>query len=255
MPIRIKTPQEIEKLRISGKLLGQLLRELVAAVKPGVSTGDIDRLAQKRIKELGATPALLGYRPYGAKRPYPAATCISINDEVVHGIPSDDVIFKDGDVVTVDATIAYEGMITDSAFTVALGEVPAETKRLLDITRGALTKGIAAAKAFATTGDIGHAIERHVESQGFHIIPVLAGHGVGYAVHEDPYVPNYGEQGQGEMLVPGMVIAIEPITSIGTEIVVLQKDGYTYTTKDGSHAAHFEHTVLITENGPEILTA
>jgi methionyl aminopeptidase len=252
--IRLKDKAQIEKLRICGGHLADLLDVLAKATVPGVTTGALDRMAQEYIKKVGCTSALMGYRPYGAKRPYPAATCISINNEVVHGIPSDSRTINDGDVVTLDATIAYQGMITDAAVTVAVGEVSAEAKRLIEATRGALKPGIAAAQSGGYIGDIGYAIDTYVTKQGFHTIPTLAGHGVGFEVHEDPYVPNQGERGQGDMMIPGMVLAIEPIVAVSTDDVRLLKDGYTFVTKDGSLAAHFEHTVLITENGPEILT-
>jgi methionyl aminopeptidase len=256
MNITLKSPSEIATLRECGKRLAQVRAALVAAAVPGVSTGELDRVARAKIAELECVPVLSGYRPYGAKRAYPASICVSIDNEVVHGIPSDDRILEEGQVVTLDVTIAYRKLICDSAVTVIIGG-KARTKedsKLIEATRVALDKGIAAARAGATTGDIGHAIDSYIVKQGFRTIRALAGHGVGYAVHEDPYVPNQGEQGYGDELVPGMVIAIEPIVAVSTEHVDLLRDGYTYVTHDGSMSAHFEHTVVITEKGPEVLT-
>jgi methionyl aminopeptidase len=255
MAITIKSPQEIESLRECGKRLAQVLRVLQAATKPGVSTGELDRIAQREIERLGCKAVLMGYRPHGAKKPYPAATCISINDEVVHGIPSDDRIIADGDVVSLDATISFNKMICDAAITMIVGKpLSKDHTRLVQATRTALDKGISMARAGNTSGHIGHAIDSYITKEGFKTVRALAGHGVGYEVHEDPYIPNQGEPGKGERLVPGMVIAIEPIVAIGSEHVDLQRDGYTYVSHDNSIAAHFEHTVVITENGPEVLT-
>lgn len=255
MAVTIKSPKEIESLRKCGKKLAEVLRILAASTVPGVSTGELDKIAQREIERLGCKPVLLGYRPHGAKRPYPAATCISVNNEVVHGIPSEEKIIKDGDVVALDATISYEGMICDAAVTVIVGKPPSkEATALVQATRTALDKGIAMAKAGNTTGHIGSTIDSYITKEGFKTVRALAGHGVGYEVHEDPYVPNQGEPGKGERLVPGMVIAIEPIVCVGTEHVDLLRDGYTYVSHDNSLAAHFEHTVVITENDPEVLT-
>lgn len=251
-----KTPQEIEILREGGKHAGEILRALKASVVPGISTKDIGILGEKLMNEHGVKSAVFGYKPYGAKRPFPAHICLSVNDAVVHGIPDENpVILKDGDIVAIDVTISYKGLITDTATTVAVGNISKEARTLLAVTEEALAIGIKAAQNDKRTGDIGFAIESFVRPRRFGIITELAGHGVGYKVHEEPYVPNYGNPGEGEKLVPGMVIAIEPmLTERSPEIFLDQTDGYTYRTKDGGLSAHFEHTVAITENGPIILT-
>jgi methionyl aminopeptidase len=255
MAIRIKTPEDIENLREGGKRHAAILRAVAKAAKPGVATRALEDLAMKLIVEGGDTPAFLDYKPYGAKRAFPASLCVSINDEVVHGIPNEgDKVLKEGDIVSLDLGLIHNGMITDSAVTVAVGKVSPEAKELLKATSKALDIGIKAAWGGNTTGDIGAAIEAFVLPQGFGIVRELAGHGVGYKVHEDPYVPNYGKAGEGEKLVPGMVIAIEPMLNAGGEKLKLDADGYTYKTADGSLSAHFEHTVLITEKGAEVLT-
>jgi len=255
MGITIKTKEEIAVLRAGGKRLATILRALAEAVKIGVSTKTLNDMAERLVREGGDTPSFLGYTPLGAKRPYPAALCVSINDEVVHGIPNETERFlKEGDIVSLDMGLIHEGLVTDSALTVLVGKADAKAKQLLKVTKTALEKGIRAAKAGATTGDIGHAIETHVKPYGYGIVRELAGHGVGYAVHEEPYVPNYGRKGEGERLRKGMVIAIEPMLNDGGAAVKLDADGYTYRTRDGSRSAHFEHTVVITERGAEILT-
>ncbi|MBX4209469.1 type I methionyl aminopeptidase, partial [Candidatus Parcubacteria bacterium] len=205
--------------------------------------------------EGGDTAAFLGYKPYGAKRPYPASLCVSVNDAVVHGIPNEEpYILQEGDIASLDLGLVHRGLVTDMAITVPVGLIDAEAKELIRTTKAALEKGIKAAKPGHTTGHIGEAVESLVAPLGYGIVQELAGHGVGYSVHEDPYVPNYGTAGEGEPLVPGMVIAIEPILNEGTEKIFLDKDGYTYRTKDGKRSAHFERTVVITERGCEILT-
>lgn len=255
MAIRLKTPEDIEILREGGKRHAFILKEVAKIVAPGVLVKSLDDLAAKLIAEGGDQAAFLGYKPYGAKRPYPASICISINDEVVHGIPNEEEkILKEGDIVSLDLGIIHKGMVTDAAITVPVGKVSPDAKRLLKATKEALELGIKAARVGNTVGHIGEAIESFVAPQGFGIVRELAGHGVGYKVHEDPYVPNYGNAGEGEKLVAGMVIAIEPMLNIGKEKIKLAKDGYTYKTADGSLSAHFEHTVAITEKGPVILT-
>ncbi len=255
MSVTIKTKEEILKLREGGKRLARVLDALTAKVKPGVSTRELNDLALKLITEGGDTPSFLGYSPTGAKRPFPAALCVSINDEVVHGIPNEEEkILKEGDIVTLDAGLIHEGLFTDSAVTVGVGKIDAQAKKLLETTKKALMIGIKAVRAGATTGDVGFAIESFVKSYGFGIVRELAGHGVGYAVHEEPFVPNFGRRGEGEVLKVGMVIAIEPMLNEGGAAVKLAKDGYTYRTKDGSRSAHFEHTLVVTENGSDILT-
>jgi methionyl aminopeptidase len=233
-----------------------ILRELASLVEPGVSTLTLEEEAARLCKEMGVKPAHLNYTPAGASRPFPAVLCLSINDEIVHGIPNEEVkVLKQGDIVTLDLSVGYKGLITDSAITVPVGAIDDEAKKLLNVTRSALEAGIAQAQPGGTVGDIGAAISEVVEKSGFSLAEELVGHGVGYAVHEDPYVPNYGIAGKGVKLVPGLVIAIEPMVAVGKGAIKLGKDGYTILTKDGSRSAHFEHTVAITEKGHIILTS
>jgi methionyl aminopeptidase len=254
--ITIKTKEEIAILREGGTRHAEILQRVTAAVVPGVSTRELDSLALKLVKEKGDTPAFLNYKPYGAKRPYPATLCVSINDEVVHGIPNEhDRILNEGDIVSLDLGLIHNGLITDMAVTVPVGKVDEEAHKLMETTKEALRLGIKAAKGGKTVGDIGSAIATFVRPKGYGIVEELAGHGVGYSVHEDPYVPNFGAKGEGAKLHPGMVIAIEPMLNEGTKEVYLDKDGYTYKTADGSRSAHFEHTILITKSDPVILTS
>jgi methionyl aminopeptidase len=255
MAIKLKTREDIEILREGGKRHAFILNELSKMVAPGVTTKAIDDEAARLIAEGGDTAAFLNYKPYGAKRPFPASLCVSVNDAVVHGIPNEaPYILKEGDIVTLDLGLVHKGLITDMATTLPVGKIDAEATELLRATKHALSLGIAAAKGGNTTGHIGEAIELYIGPMGYGIVEELAGHGVGYKVHEDPYVPNYGIAGEGDPLIPGMVIAIEPIINEGTEKIRLDKDGYTYRTKDGKRSAHFEHTIVITEKGCEVLT-
>lgn len=252
--ITIKTAEEIKILREGGKRLAVILRELATHVAPGVSSLEIDRIGRELAEKTGDKPAFLGYKPKGVKIPYPASVCISINEEIVHGIPSEHKIFKEGDIVTLDMGLIHGGLITDSAITVIVGGGDEKAKKLAETTRTALYKGIAAAQPGKKIGDISYAIEQYVKPFGFGHAEGLAGHGVGYEVHEDPYVPNTGKKGQGAVLKPGMVIAIEPMLTEGTSKVIFDPDGYTVRTKDGSRSAHFEHTIAITEKGNIVLT-
>jgi len=252
--ITIKTQEEIKVLREGGRRLAAILTVLSGRVAAGVSSLEIDALGHQLALDGGDKPAFLGYRPAGIKIPYPASVCISINEEVVHGIPKAEKIFNDGDVVTLDMGLVHGGLITDSAITVIVGKGDEQAKKLVHATRTALEKGIAAALPGKTVGDIGFAIERYVKSLGFGQAEGLAGHGVGYKVHEDPYVPNTGKKGEGAVLKPGMVIAIEPMLTEGTGKVVFDKDGYTVRTKDKKRSAHSEHTIAITETGNLVLT-
>lgn len=253
--ITIKTKEEIQKLREGGQRHAEILRKLKSFIKPGVTSVELDDMAYKMIMEYGDIPAFLNYKPYGAKKAFPASLCVSINDEIVHGVPNEEVkVLKEGDIVSIDLGLKHQGMYTDAAITVAVGNISPKLQDLLDTTEKALYSGIKAAKGGNTVGDIGVAIERHAIAKGYSVVEELAGHGVGYGVHEDPYIPNFGEAGKGEVLKPGMVIAIEPIFNLGSRHMVLDKDGQTYRTKDGQPSAHFEHTVLITKGEPEILT-
>lgn len=251
--IRIKTPDDIEKLREGGRRHAEILRKVSEKVVPGVTTEELNEYAHQLIEEGGDKPAFLGYTPEGVSYPYPASLCVSVNDEIVHGIPSDFVL-EEGDIVSLDLGLSHKGMITDGAITVACGKISREAEKLMNITREALSVGISQIKPGNTTGDIGHAIEQFVKPHGYGIVKILAGHGVGYAVHEDPYIPNYGKRGTGEKLIPGMVLAIEPMLTLGTDEVYVTEDEYTYITADESLSAHFEHTVVVTETGVEILT-
>lgn len=256
MAIKYKTLEDIEILKEGGKRHAEILRALCEMVTPGVSTLILEEEALRLIRAHGDTPAFLGYSPRGARRPFPAALCVSINEEIVHGIPNEEVrILNQGDIVSIDLGLIHRGLITDAAITVAVGVVDDETKKLLDVCRRALDAGIKAAKPGAHIGDIGAAVSEVVEGTGFSLAEDLAGHGVGYNVHEDPFVPNTGLHGEGEELRPGMVIAIEPMVNIGKGAIKMTKDGYTIVTKDGSKSAHFEHTVAILEHGNLVLTA
>lgn len=253
--IKLKTPEEIEILREGGARLAEILSALASKVVPGVSALALEEEARRLIDEGGDRPAFLGYRPHGAKRPFPAALCVSVNDEIVHGIPNEaEKIIKDGDIVSLDFGISHRGLITDAATTVPVGEIDEESKRLIETTRTALASGIETALPGKTIGDIGAAISKVVQESGFTLAESLVGHGVGYRVHEDPFVPNFGVAGRGEKLVPGLVIALEPMVNIGKSGIKMSSDGYTIRTRDGSRSAHFEHTVAITEKGNIILT-
>jgi methionyl aminopeptidase len=251
-----KSPEEIEILKEAGGILGRILKEIGEAVKPGMTTLDIDDLAMEKVEEYGVEPILLGYHPTFADKPYPAAICVSVNDCVQHGVPSDTVILKEGDTVNLDMSIAHNGMIVDSGITVPVGEISDEARRLIEVTKEALALGIKQAKPGNHIGDISHAIQSLVESRGFSVVEVLCGHGVGYAVHEEPTIPNFGRAGTGPLIEVGHVYAIEPIVNIGSPDVYFDDDcdGYSVYTEDESWSAHFEHTVAITENGPVILT-
>lgn len=252
--LSIKTPTEIEILRTGGQKLARILAELAVATVEGVTTRSLDELARDLIAREGGEPAFLNYRPAGAPSPFPAALCVSVNDEVVHGLPSNRRL-KVGDIVGLDLGFKYQGLYTDMAVTVAVGEISSEAKSLLEITQQALIAGIAEVKAGATTGDLGYAIATTISGQSkYGMVSELGGHGVGHHVHEPPEVPNYGERGKGAKLVSGMVIAIEPMVVLGSGQVVTASDGWTVRTKEGGLAAHFEHTVLVTDAGSEILT-
>ncbi len=252
--IIIKTPEEIEILREGGKRLATILYKVKDMVKPGISTKDLDRYAEKLIREGGDTPAFLNYRPEGVHTPYPASLCVSVNDEVVHGIPAEDKILNEGDIVSIDLGLCHKELYTDMALTVPVGEVNTSSSRLMQMTEAALNVGIDAARGGNRTGDIGFAIESFVRPHKFGIVEVLSGHGVGRAIHEDPYIPNFGKKNTGVKLVPGMVIAIEPMLNNGTKNVILEDDEYTFRTADGKRSAHFECTILITEGEAEVLT-
>ena len=246
--VATRTPAEIAGIRAAGRVVWEVLEALAAAAAPGVSTAELDGLAGERTRALGAAPAFLGYHGY------PACLCISVNDEVIHGIPSHRRILAAGDLVGLDFGAVLDGWYADSARTIAVGAASEEAGRLMAVTRAALARGIAAARPDARTGDIGAAVQRHVEAAGFSVVREFVGHGVGRRLHEPPQLPNYGTPGTGVRLRPGMVLAIEPMVNAGGPGVETLDDGWTAVTADGRLSAHFEHTVAVTENGPEILT-
>ena len=250
----IKTPQEREYIIQAGKNLGIVLEAIEKMVLPGVSTGAINAESEKLILELGDTPAFKDYTPEGAPFPFPSALCISVNDEVVHGIPSFDRILKDGDIVALDLGLIHNGLVVDSAVTVAVGEVDAKSQVLMKATAKALEEGIVAARPGNRIGDISYTIQEAFRGTGCDIVKVLGGHGVGREVHEEPWIANVGFPGTGPEIVAGMVLALEPIAVLGKQSVRILKDGYTYVTRDGSRASHHEHTILIEENETIVVT-
>ena len=235
-------------MREAGKISSRALRLAGEAVQPGVSTWEIDRLVREFIEKQGAVPTFLGYGGF------PASSCISVNNVVIHGIPSKDAVIRQGDIVSIDIGATYEGFVGDNAWTFPCGDVSQEAQALLDATREALFEGIQAARPGNRIGDIGSTVQRYVEARGYSVVRDFVGHGVGAKMHEDPSVPNYGTPGRGVRLLPGMTIAIEPMINAGVKEVKVLKDGWTTVTADGKLSAHFEHSVAITENGPVILT-
>ena len=236
-------------MREAGRLVSEVLAELAAHVAPGVTTADLDRLAEKRIAQAGATAAFKGYHGY------PATICASINDEVIHGIPSGRRVLNEGDVISLDVGASLDGYYGDSAITLPVGQVSEEAATLLRVTEEALYKAIEQTRPGGRVSDIGHAVQRHVEAYGFSVVREFVGHGIGQRMHEEPQVPNYGDPGRGPRLSEGMVLAIEPMVNAGKAAVRVLADGWTAVTKDGSLSAHFEHTVAVTAGGPRILTA
>jgi methionyl aminopeptidase len=247
--ITLKSDREIEMMRVAGRTTAQILDTMCHMAVPGVSTWELDHYAETRCKELGVTPAFKGYHGF------PACVCISVNDEVVHGIPSKKRILKEGDIVGLDFGVIQDGWVGDTARTVAVGKVAPQAEKLLKATQECLMRGIAQAKPGNRVFDIGHAVQNYVEGLGFSVVREFVGHGIGRALHEDPQVPNYGPKGKGMVLKAGMVIAIEPMINAGRPDVRVLQDGWTAVTTDRSLSAHFEHTVAITENGPRILTS
>lgn len=248
MAIMIKTPQEIEKMRQAGIILRQVHEAIRQAVKPGATTMDLERVAEAKIAELGAKPAFKGYHDY------PWCLCTSVNEEVVHGMPSSKTVLKDGDIVSVDCGVILEGYYSDAAETYPVGKLSPAARKLLDVTKASLEQAIQEAQVGATLGDIGAAVQEMCEASGYGVVRDFVGHGIGRNMHEEPQVPNYGKRGKGTKLRAGMVLAIEPMINAGTHEVKVLKDGWTAVTVDGSLSAHFEHTVAITENGPLVLT-
>lgn len=251
--VHLKTPEEIEIMAEGGRRLAHVLAELKKAVKPGITTASLDARARELLAEVECEAAFLDYKPSGAGRAFPAALCTSVNDTIIHGIPSEYVL-KEGDVVKLDMGLIHEGFYLDSAITVGVGKIDKDVAALLRATRESLEVGVKAAKPGRTLGDIGAAIQERVERDGFSVAQGLIGHGIGHNLHEDPNVFNVGRSGAGEALKPGMVLAIEPMAAAGKGKVKQLKDD-TFVTADGSMSAHFEHTVAITKDGPRILTA
>jgi methionyl aminopeptidase len=249
------TQEQRERLRTAGKLMAEVIREILPRVVAGTVSTELDAAAEVAIRERGATPSFLSYKAKGESTPYPASLCISVNNEIVHSPPSPQKVFKDGDIVCIDFGLNYQGAFMDTAHTVAVGPVDARGRELIEATKRALDAGIAAARVGGHLGDIGEAVSAVAKEHKLGLVKNLSGHGVGAAVHEPPYVPNYGKAGEGEEIPDGMVIAIEPMFTDGGGTLVLDKDGFTFRTKDGSRGAHFEHTVLITKEGTEVLTA
>lgn len=252
--ITFKSDSDIAKMRHAGRIVADILNLMREMVKPSVDTLALDRAAEDLIRRENAAPAFKGYKVPWVPQPFPGTLCVSINSEVVHGIPSKDRVLKDGDIVSIDTGVSYMGFFGDAACTFAVGEISENRKRLLEITLNSLYAGVAAVSAGTTTGDIGHAVESIVYSAGFGLVRDYAGHGIGTKLHEAPQVPNYGRPGHGVTLKPRMTFCIEPMVMSGAEDVKSLADGWTVVTSDGSDAAHFEYSVLVTENGAEILT-
>ncbi len=249
-----KTKSEIENLRKAGELLSEVLHAVAAITKPGVSTAELDIAAEKMIRERGCVPAFLNYDPGDAAYPYPAALCVSIDDEVVHGIPSEKRIIKNGDLVMLDLGLSYNGYFSDMATMVCVGDCDTKTRRLIDATREAMSAAVTAAKVGSHIGDIGAAIEKVARKYGYGVVEELGGHSLGKKPHEQPFVPNVGRSGTGERIVEGLVLALEPIFTEGKSDVYLGRDQWTYYTADHSRSAEFEQTIIVTAKGPEILT-
>ncbi|RSL18097.1 methionine aminopeptidase type I [Edaphobacter aggregans] len=248
MAIMIKSAQEIEKMRISGKALRQVHNAIAPHVVPGASTMDLERIAVAKIAELGATAAFKGYHGY------PAALCTSVNEEVVHGMPNEKRILKEGDILSIDCGVIIDGFYSDAAVTYAIGKPSEKTRKLLVVTQASLEAAIEQCQVGGRLGDISAAVQEMCEAEGFGVVRDFVGHGIGRSMHEDPQVPNFGPAGKGPRLKAGMVLAIEPMINAGGPDVRVLKDGWTAVTVDGSYSAHFEHTVAITNDGPLVLT-
>ena len=250
--INIKSRREIELMRQAGKVVAEAKLHVMEAVKPGITTGELDSIAEGVIRKMGAVPSFKGYAA-GGPIPFTGSICASINEEIVHGIPGNRKL-NDGDIFSVDVGAIVKGFHGDSAFTVGVGDISDEARCLIDATRESLKRGIAEATAGSRIGDIGHAVQTYAEEQGYSVVRKYVGHGIGRALHEDPQVPNYGRPGRGQLLRKGMTIAIEPMLNIGTHETVQLDDGWTVVTADSELSAHFEDTIAITENGVEVLT-
>jgi methionyl aminopeptidase len=250
----LKSPAEIEIMHQANLILRRIVDDLREVIKPGVTTLEIDRFAEERITEAGGVPAFKGYPHRGDGRDFPNTVCTSVNNQVVHGIPSGKVALEEGDIVSVDMGILYKGYYGDTAETYPVGRISEEAAKLLRITREALDVGLQQARVGNRVSDIGHAVQAHVERHGFSVVREFVGHGIGSKLHEEPQVPNFGQPGRRERLMPGMVLAIEPMVNAGAfDVVLSAEDGWTARTRDGSLSAHFELCVAVTENGPLVL--
>ncbi len=253
--IDIKSKREIELMREACRVTALVHKAIEEAIRPGISTLELDQIAEKVIRENGGIPAEKGYPSYDKSIPdFPASICASVNDEVIHGIPSSRVILKEGDVISIDLVVYKDGFNGDAARTYIVGKGSKEDERLLKVTKQAFFEGIKFAKKGYRIGDISHAIGEYVESNGFSVVKEFQGHGIGRSMHEDPGIPNYGKAGKGPKLEPGMTLAIEPMVIAGREDILELDDGWTIVTEDGSNSAHYENTILITEKEPEVLT-
>ena len=246
--IHYKTEEEIELLRENNMLVSKTLAELGKHIKSGVTTLALDHIAEEFIRDHGAVPGFLGYNGF------PNTLCVAVNEQIVHGIPSDKVVLKEGDIISVDCGTIMKGFCGDSAYTFAVGEIAPDVRRLLDVTKEALYKGVAQARAGNRVGDISNAVQQHAETNGYSVVRELVGHGLGRTMHEAPEVPNYGARGRGPLLKEGMVLCIEPMINQGTRQVVFEKDGWTVRTRDRKPAAHYEFAVAITKSGADVLT-
>ena len=254
MNIFLKTEDEIELMRQANQLVGKTLGELAKHIKPGISTLALDKLADEFIRDHGAIPTFKGFpNPYGG--PFPASICTSVNDVVVHGVPDEQTVLKDGDIISIDCGTQLNGFNGDSCYTFCVGEVSDEVHRLLKVTKESLYLGIEAAVAGHHLGDISYAVQHHCEAAGYGIVRELTGHGIGRDMHEDPQVPNYGRRGNGVLLKSGMCIAIEPMVTMGKRDIYMKADRWTVCTRDGKPAAHFEHTIAIRKGGAEVLSS
>ncbi len=253
--VTIKSKQEIEKMKEACRVAALAQKAVEAAIRPGVSTWELDKIAENEMRKNGAIPAEKGY-PSGEKGvpDFPGSICASINDEVIHGIPSKKVILKEGDIISIDLVAYKDGFNGDCARTYAVGKIDKASQKLMEVTKQAFFEGIKYAKKGNRIGDVSHAIGEFVEKNGFNVVKEFQGHGIGRQMHEDPGIPNYGKQGRGIRLEPGMTLAIEPMVMAGSDEILELEDGWTIITEDGERAAHYENTILITENEPEILT-
>ncbi len=245
--VTLKSAREIEAMRRSGKITSRVLTELIKTARPGMTTRELDELAERGIREAGGVPTFKGYNGFAG------SICASVNDEVVHGIPGSRVL-RDGDLLSIDIGTTLDGYVSDSAVTIAVGNIAQNARRLLEVTQECLAIGIAQMQRGNRLGDIGAAVQAHAEGRGYGVVRELVGHGVGRAMHEEPQVPNYGERGTGMELRPGLVLALEPMITEGSKKIRILADGWTVVTADGKLAAHFEHTIAVTEDGPKILT-